>query len=379
MKKIDIPFNIPPVLGVELEYLNQVLINKKICGDGPFTYKCRDWFIKELGVPSALLTTSCTSALEMCAVLLDLEEGDEIIMPSYTFVSSALAFVMNGAKIVFVDIDPKTMNIDPDCIEAAITPKTKAIVAVHYAGVSCDMNRILDIGAKYNLRIIEDAAQGMMSKYNGKHLGSIGDLGSYSFHETKNFTCGEGGLLLINNKKFTERAEILREKGTNRSKFFRGQVDKYTWVDKGSSWLPSELNAAYLYSQLENSEIINTNRLNSWNLYYSLLLDLQNKGFITLPFIPDNCIHNAHMFYIKVKNLDERTNLTEYLLNKGIQTVFHYIPLHSSPGGIKYGRFHGDDIFTTIESERLLRLPMFYGLTQDQIQYICKSIEDFFL
>ena len=373
-----IPFNRPPVVGEEINNIRQAIANNKLCGDGPFTKSCHKWFEESLGVPSALLTTSCTSALEIGAVLLDLKPGDEVIMPSFTFVSTALAFVMNGATIVFVDIDPKTMNIDPKAVKAAITPKSKAIIPVHYAGVSCDMDVIMSIAKDHNLIVIEDAAQGMMANYKGIPLGTIGDMGTYSFHETKNYTCGEGGVLLIKNKDFINRAEILREKGTNRANFLKGFVDKYTWVDKGSSWLPSELNAAYLLAQLESSDKINKNRLKSWNKYYELLTDLNEAGKIELPFIPGYSEHNAHMFYIKLKDIDERTNLINFLKDRKIHSVFHYIPLHSSAGGKKFGRFNGVDKYTTKESERLLRLPMFYGLEMKDIEFICLSIIDFF-
>lgn len=378
MKDNTIPFNIPPTIGSEIDYIKEALDNKKLCGDGPFTYKCHSWFRDKLNVHSALLTTSCTSALEMSAVLLDLKPGDEVIMPSFTFVSTALAFVMHGANIVFVDIDPKTMNIDPELIAEAITEKTKAIVPVHYAGVGCDMDSILELADNHSIPVIEDAAQGMMSKYKGKPLGTLGDMGCYSFHETKNYTCGEGGLILLNNRDYIKRAEILREKGTNRSNFLRGVIDKYTWVDKGSSWLPSELNAAYLLCQLHNADKINNDRLNSWDLYHKSLTNLEEDGHIELPYIPQECEHNAHMFYIKAKDLEERTALISFLKDRNVQAVFHYIPLHSSEGGLKYGRFHGTDKYTTTESHRLLRLPMYYGLKNQDIDYICRCIKEFY-
>lgn len=375
-----ISFNIPPYVGKEQEYLKQVLEqNKKLCGDGPFTKKCHNWLEEYLQTPKALLTTSCTHALEMAAILADIQPGDEIIAPSYTFVSTVNAFVLRGAKIVFVDIRPDTMNIDESLIEAAITDKTKAIVPVHYAGVACEMDTIMNIAKNYDLLVIEDAAQGMMATYKGKALGTIGDLGCYSFHETKNYSMGEGGALLIQNSKFIERAEIIREKGTNRSKFFRGQVDKYTWVDIGSSYLPSELNAAYLYAQLEEATKINEDRLHSWNNYYEALKELQEKGFIELPFIPEECEHNAHMFYIKCRDLEERTKLINFLKEKNIFTAFHYVPLHSTSAGLKYGRFYGEDRYTTIESNRLLRLPMYYGLKNSEINEVCLAISDFYL
>lgn len=371
-------FNVPPYIGTELEFITSAIQNHKICGDGPFTQKCNQWLKESTGVEKVLLTTSCTHALEMSAVLSEIEEGDEIIMPSYTFVSTANAFVMRGAKIVFVDIRPDTMNIDEKLIEGAITAKTKAIVPVHYAGISCEMDTIMDIARRHHIIVVEDAAQGIMSTYKGRALGSIGDFGCYSFHVTKNYSCGEGGALLINDKEFTERAEIIREKGTNRSKFFRGQVDKYTWVDLGSSYLPSELNAAYLYAQLTNADKINQNRLDSWNMYYHGLFPLQESGKIELPIIPSGCKGNAHMFYIKVKDLGERTALISYLREHDIMSVFHYIPLHSSPAGQQYGRFYGEDIYTTRESERLLRLPLYYGIRKEDVLRVIERINDFY-
>lgn len=373
-----ISFNVPPFIGNEVEYIKQAIEAHKICGDGEFTKKCNNWIENKTMSSKALLTTSCTHALEMAAILSDIKEGDEVIMPSYTFVSTADAFVMRGAKIVFVDIRPDTMNIDENLIENAITNKTRAIIPVHYAGVACEMDKIIEIANRYNLIVVEDAAQGIMSTYKGKSLGVIGDFGCYSFHETKNYSMGEGGAILIKDKKYIEKAEIIREKGTNRSKFFRGQIDKYTWVDFGSSYLPSELNAAYLYAQLEIADKINNNRLKSWNLYYEGLKNLYKKGIIELPIVPKNCVHNAHMFYIKVKDIYERTNLIDYLKDKNILTVFHYIPLHSSPAGKRFGRFNGNDIYTTNESERLLRLPMYYGLTENNIFEIVSNIESFY-
>jgi dTDP-4-amino-4,6-dideoxygalactose transaminase len=373
-----IHFNNPPYIGRETEYINDAITNKKICGDGEFTKKCNKWIEKKTNIPKALLTTSCTHALEMAAILCDIKLGDEVIMPSYTFVSTADAFVMRGAKIVFVDIRPDTMNIDENLIENAITNRTKAIVPVHYAGVGCEMDKILEIANKYNLLVVEDAAQGVMAKYKGQALGSIGDFGCYSFHETKNYSMGEGGAILIRNNQFSGRAEIIREKGTNRSQFFRGQIDKYTWVDIGSSYLPSELNAAYLFAQLEVADQINEDRLTSWKLYYNGLKDLGEEGLIELPFIPKECIHNAHMFYIKTRNLEERSELIAYLKGNEILSVFHYIPLHTAPAGRIFGRFDGEDKYTTKESERLLRLPMYYGLKKDEIQYIIGKIERFY-
>lgn len=377
---IMIPFNEPPVIGAEQALVAEAIENKKLSGDGPFTAKCHQWFEERLQCKRALLTTSCTHALEMAAILLDLQEGDEVIMPSYTFVSTANAFVLRGAKIVFVDVRPDTMNIDETLIEAAITEKTKVIVPVHYAGVACEMDTIMEIAEKYDLYVVEDAAQGMMATYKGRPLGTIGHLGAYSFHETKNYTSGgEGGLLIINDDRYTIRSEIIREKGTNRSQFFRGMVDKYSWVDVGSSYLPSELNAAYLYGQLEGADTINEARLHSWKLYFDRLSTLEESGKITLPVIPNGCRHNAHMFYLKVKDLEERTALLSYLKENDVVSVFHYIPLHNSEAGVKFGRFFGADKYTTKESERLIRLPMFYGLQNDEIIFICDVINRFYM
>ncbi|WP_195421465.1 dTDP-4-amino-4,6-dideoxygalactose transaminase [Faecalicatena contorta] len=373
-----ISFNVPPIVGKEMEYIEEAIRSHKICGDGAFTRKCSEWLEETTGTEKALLTTSCTHATELAAILTDIEPGDEVIMPSYTFVSTADAFVLRGAKVVFVDIRPDTMNIDENLIENAITERTKAIVPVHYAGVSCEMDKICEIAEKYNLYVIEDAAQGMMSSYKGKALGTIGDFGCYSFHETKNYSMGEGGALLIKNKEDIEKAEIVREKGTNRSKFFRGQIDKYTWVDAGSSYLPSELNAAYLWAQMEVADKILNNRMNTWNLYYDKLKPLEDKGILELPQIPKECKHNAHMFYIKVFDLSERTSLINYLKEKNISAVFHYIPLHSSPAGLKFGKFVGEDKYTTTESERLLRLPLYYGLEETKVDYIADSIQHFY-
>lgn len=374
-----INFNQPTVLGLEEKYIQQVCKNKKLSGDGEFTKKCHKWFEENLPCKKALLTTSCTHALEMAAILADIKEGDEVILPSYTFVSTANAFVLRGAKLVFVDVRPDTMNIDEQQIEAAITDKTKVIVPVHYAGVACEMDTIMDIAKRYNLMVIEDAAQGVTSTYKGRQLGTIGHLGCYSFHETKNYTCGEGGALIINDDRFVERAEIIREKGTNRSKFFRGQVDKYTWMDIGSSYLPSELNAAYLLAQLENSEKILHDRLASWNHYYELLKPLTEEKFIEILMIPKDCCHNAHMFYIKTKNLQQRTKLISYLKEHNISSVFHYIPLHSAPAGKKYGIFHNKDVYTTCESEKLVRLPLYYGLKKEDINKIVEYIRKFYV
>lgn len=373
-----INFNVPPYTGKELDYIKQAVESRKICGDGQFTKKCQELIEEYTGTKKCLLTTSGTDSLEMAAVLADIKEGDEVIMPSYTFVSTANAFVLRGAKIVFVDIRPDTMNIDEKLIEDAITDKTKAIVPVHYAGVGCEMDAIMEIAKNHGLKVIEDAAQGVMGFYKGKALGSIGDFGCYSFHETKNYSMGEGGAILINNENDVLRGEIVREKGTNRSQFFRGQVDKYTWMDVGSSFLPSELNAAYLYAQLEIKEKINEERLKCWNFYYENLKDLAEKGLIELPFIPKECSHNAHMFYIKTENLEVRTKLISYLKEHGIGSVFHYIPLHSSPAGEKFSRFSGEDKYTTKESERLTRLPMYYGLTLQQCGQIVDCIHEFY-
>lgn len=373
-----INFNVPPYTGKELEYVSQAVANHKICGDGEFTRKCNAWFEEKTGTAKCLLTTSCTHATEMAALLANIKEGDEVIMPSYTFVSTADAFVLRGATVVFVDIRPDTMNIDENLIEDAITERTKAIVPVHYAGVSCEMDKIMDIAKRHNLIVIEDAAQGVMSTYKGQPLGTIGDFGAYSFHETKNYSMGEGGALLIKHEKDIEDAEIIREKGTNRSKFFRGQIDKYTWVNYGSSYLPSDMNAAYLYAQLEIAEQINDARLAIWNRYYERLQPLKEAGKIELPIVPENCVHNAHMFYIKAKDLEERTAFINFLKEKGVMSVFHYVPLHSAPAGVKYGRFHGEDKYTTKESERLARLPLYYGLTMEQVDYICDTVIEFY-
>ena len=374
-----IKFNVPPFIGDEITNIQKAIDSQKICGDGRFTKSCNIWMEERFNANKVLLTTSCTHALEMAAILADIKPGDEVIMPSYTFVSTADAFVQRGATIVFVDIRPDTMNIDENLIEDAITDKTKAIVVVHYAGVSCEMDTITDIAKRHNLFVVEDAAQGVMSTYKGKALGTIGDFGCYSFHETKNYSMGEGGAILIKDDKYIEKAEITREKGTNRSQFFRGQIDKYTWVDYGSSYLPSELNAAYLYAQLKNADKINENRLNSWNLYYDLLKPLADEGFIELPHIPEGCEHNAHMFYIKAKDLEERTKLIKFMKDNEISLAFHYIPLHSAPAGLKFGRFHGEDVYTTKESDRLVRLPMYYGLSTEEIQYVVKYIKKFLM
>ena len=370
-----IPFNKPPYTGNEDQYVMAAMRSSKISGDGQFTQLCHEWFEKNTGTKKALLTPSCTHALEMAAILLDIQPGDEVIMPSYTFVSTANAFVLRGAKIVFVDIRPDTMNMDENLIEAAITPQTKAIVPVHYAGVACEMDTIMAIADKYQLFVIEDAAQGMMATYKGRALGSIGHMGAYSFHETKNYTSGgEGGLLLINDERFIARAEIIREKGTNRSQFFRGMIDKYTWVDVGSSYLPSELQSAFLYGQLQRAQEINTDRLNSWARYNAAFQTAKAAGYLELPTIADDCGHNAHMYYLKLQDLEVRTRVMSALKESQIMAVFHYIPLHSSPAGIALGRFCGDDRFTTSESERLLRLPMWFGIEENTIEDIVRVV-----
>ena len=375
---MNIPFNVPPATGREAECLAQAIANKKICGDGPFTKKCHEWFEKKTGAPKVLLTTSGTSALEMAALLCNVQPGDEVILPSYTFVSTADAFVQRGAKIVYVDIRPDTMNIDETKIEAAITDKTTVICVVHYAGVACEMDTIMEIARRHNLKVVEDAAQGVMSWYKGRALGTIGDVGCYSFHETKNYSMGEGGAVLVNHPEQVEQAEIYREKGTNRSKFIRGQIDKYTWVDYGSSYLPSDLNAAYLWPQLEDADKIYNDRMNSWNRYYELLKPLAENGTIELPFIPEECTQNAHMFYIKCKDLEERTALIAFLKEKSIYSAFHYIPLHTAPAGRRFGRFAGEDVYTTRESERLTRLPMYYGLTEEEIHTVVSAVMEFY-
>lgn len=373
-----ISFNVPPYIGNELTYIKEAVDSYKICGDGQFTKKCNAWLEEKFNAQKALLTTSGSTALDMALLLCDLKPGDEVILPSYTFSSTANAPVLAGAKLVFVDIRPDTMNIDEKKIEAAITKKTKVIIAVHYAGVSCEMDTILDIARRHNLMVIEDAAQGVMSTYKGKALGTMGDFGCYSFHETKNYSMGEGGALVINNPAYNEKAEILREKGTNRAKFFRGQVDKYTWVDFGDSYLPSELNAAYLWAQLEVADEINDNRLATWNAYYDAFKPLEEKGYIELPTIPVGCVHNAHMFYIKLKDLEARTDFIEALKKDGVNCVFHYIPLHSAPAGHKFGRFDGEDEYTTRESERLVRLPLYYNLTLEDREHVIDSVKKYF-
>ena len=373
-----IPFNVPPFLGTETKYIVEAINNQKICGDGPFTRKCHEWLENKTGTAKALLTTSCTHSLEMAALLLDIKPGDEVILPSFTFCSTADAFALRGAKLVFVDIRPDTMNIDEKLIEDAITEKTKAIVPVHYAGVACEMDAIMDIAKRHGLKVVEDAAQAVMSEYKGQALGTIGDFGCYSFHETKNYSMGEGGALLIKDGGLTADAEIIREKGTNRSVFLRGQIDKYTWVNYGSSYLPSDMNAAYLWAQLQQADMINENRLASWQKYYDAFEELEKEGFVQRPIIPEGCKHNAHMFYLKAKDLEERTALISFLKENGVMAVFHYIPLHSAPAGQKFGVFHGEDRYTTSESDRLLRLPMYYDLTDEDINKVIDTVIKFY-
>ena len=373
-----IPFNRPPFVGEELNYIEEAVRGHKLSGDGGFTKKCNAFLEALTGTAKALLTTSCTHATEMAAILADIKPGDEVIMPSYTFVSTANAFVLRGAVVVFVDIRPDTMNMDEALVEDAITEKTKAIVPVHYAGVSCEMDVIMDVAKRHHLTVIEDAAQGIMSSYRGKPLGTIGDYGCFSFHETKNISMGEGGALLIRDAANIGPAEIIREKGTNRSRFFRGEIDKYSWVGQGSSYLPSELNAAYLWGQLQAADQIYDDRMRSWDAYYDRLKPLADKGLLELPVIPDGCVHNAHMFYIKMKDLEERSAMIRHLKANGAAAVFHYVPLHDSEAGRRFGRFHGEDRFTTRESERLLRLPMYYGLKPDDVTMICDTINNFF-
>lgn len=373
-----IDFNIPPHTGTEEQYIQEAIEKRKLCGDGMFTGRCSRWMEQTLAVRHALLTTSCTHALEMAAVLTGIGQGDEVIMPSYTFVSTANAFVQRGAHIVFTDIRPDTMNLDERLIEDAVTPRTRVILPVHYAGVSCDMDPILDIAGRHHLQVVEDAAQGIFSYYKGKSLGSIGDFGTLSFHETKNLTMGEGGALLFQQDESLEEAEVIREKGTNRSKFFRGQIDKYTWVDYGSSYLPSELNAAYLWGQFTMFQEIQQDRMETWEFYHQAFRELEQAGYITRPSVPSYARHNAHMYYLKTSDLDTRTRFIAYLKEQGVMAVFHYIPLHSSPAGKKFGRFHGDDRYTTRESERLVRLPLYYGIGQDNREKVVQAVKNFF-
>ena len=373
-----IPFNIPPCVGTETQYIRQAIASHKICGDGQFTKQCNAWMEERFSAQKVLLTTSGTTALDMAFLLCSLQPGDEVILPSFTFSSTATAAVLAGAKLVFVDIRPDTMNIDETKIEAAITDRTRVIVAMHYAGVACEMDTIMDVARRHGLKVVEDAAQGVMSTYKGRALGTIGDLGCYSFHETKNYSMGEGGALVINDPAYNERAEILREKGTNRAKFFRGQVDKYTWVDFGDSYLPSELNAAYLWAQLEKADEINNDRLATWDAYRAAFQPLADAGRVELPAIPEGCAHNAHMFYLKCKDLEERTAFISFLKEHGVLAVFHYVPLHSAPAGLKFGRFDGEDVYTTKESDRLVRLPMYYGLTEEDRAAVIKWGMNFF-
>lgn len=373
-----IPFNIPPNVGSELKYIKQAIESKKICGDGQFTKLCNEWMENRFNAPKVLLTTSGTTALDMALLLCDIEPGDEVILPSYTFSSTATAPVLAGARLVFVDIRPDTMNIDETKIEAAITDKTKVIIAMHYAGVACEMDTIMDIARRHNLKVVEDAAQGVMSTYKGQPLGTIGDFGCYSFHETKNYSMGEGGAIVINDPRYIEKAEILREKGTNRAKFFRGQVDKYTWVDFGDSYLPSDINAAYLWAQLQKADEINNDRLNTWNTYYHAFKPLADAGKVDIPYIPKDCVHNAHMFYLKFKDLEQRTDFMTYMKENGVVCSFHYVPLHSAPAGLKFGRFYGDDVYTTKESERLTRLPMYYGIEKNDVNAVIDCVLKYF-
>ena len=373
-----ISFNFPPCYGTEMRYIEQVIASHQLCGDGPFSKKCQKWMQDRFDVQKAFLTTSCTSALDMALLLCKLQPGDEVILPSFTFSSTATSAVLSGARLVFVDIRPDTMNIDENRIEEAITDRTKVIMVMHYAGISCEMDTILDIARRHNLIVVEDAAQGVMSTYKGRALGTIGDFGCYSFHETKNYSMGEGGALLVKDPAYNERAEILWEKGTNRSKFYRGQIDKYTWVDFGDSYLPSELSAAYLWGQFEGADVINENRLATWNTYFRELRYLSDAERIDLPTVPPECRHNAHMFYIKCRDLDDRQAYIRYMREHGVETVFHYIPLHSAPAGLRYGRFHGEDRYTTAESERLVRLPIYYGISEDAVEQVIRHTKDYF-
>lgn len=374
---MNIPFNRPYMTGLELEYITEAHSNLHLSGDGAFTKKCHAWLESSTGSKKALLTHSCTAALEMAAVLADIQPGDEIIMPSYTFVSTANAFVLRGGVPVFIDIREDTLNLDEKLIEAAITKKTKAIVPVHYAGVACEMDKIMEIANKHNLLVIEDAAQGISSTYKGRPLGSIGHLAAFSFHETKNVISGEGGALIINDQRFIERAEIIREKGTNRNKFFRGEVDKYTWVDLGSSYLPSEIVAAFLWAQLEKAGEINNNRLNVWKKYNQVFEKLEIAGLLRRPIIPGDCTHNAHMYYILLSSLEERTELMNFMSKLNIKSVFHYVPLHSSPGGGRFGRVAGSMKNTDELADRLLRLPMWVGLESQEL--IAETISEYFI
>ncbi|MDD6090324.1 MAG: dTDP-4-amino-4,6-dideoxygalactose transaminase [Clostridiales bacterium] len=371
-------FNVPPCTGNEIKYISEAIASHKICGDGNFTKKCDAWMEQRFNAKKVLLTTSGSTALDMAALMCGFEPGDEVILPSFTFSSTANAFVLAGAKLVFVDVRPDTMNMDEKLIEAAITDRTRAVCVMHYAGVACEMDTIMDIARRHNLLVVEDAAQGVMSSYKGRTLGTIGDFGCYSFHETKNYSMGEGGAIVINNPDYIEKAEILREKGTDRARFFRGQVDKYTWVDFGDSYLPSELNAAYLWAQLEMADEINNDRLHSWHEYNEAFRPLREKGRLELPVIPDGCVHNAHMYYIKCRDLAERTALISFLKQRDILAVFHYVPLHSAPAGVRFGRFAGEDRYTTSESDRLVRLPMYYKLTEEDRNRVIAAVREFY-
>lgn len=373
-----IHFNVPPYVGNEFKYMEDAVKKHKICGDGIYTKKCNEWMEQRFSAKKVMLTTSGSTALDMAALMCDLGPGDEVIMPSYTFSSTANSFVLAGASLVFVDIRPDTMNIDENKIEQAITERTKVICVVHYAGVACEMDTIMDIARKYNLMVVEDAAQGVMSTYKGKALGTIGDFGCYSFHETKNYSMGEGGAIVINNESYIEKAEILREKGTNRAQFYRGQVAKYNWVDFGDSYLPSDLNAAYLWGQLEKADEINENRLKSWNYYNKSLRLLLEKKIIETPVIPDECEHNAHMYYIKCKDMDTRQRYIKFMKDNGILCVFHYVPLHSAPAGLKFGRFVGKDEHTTADSDRLVRLPLYYNMKSSDLRFIVDKTLEYF-
>ena len=373
-----ISFNVAPFMGKEFDYIQEAIESRHISGDGKFTKLCDRWMEERFNAEKIMLTTSGTTALDMAMIMCDLEPGDEVILPSFTFSSTATSAVLAGANLVFVDIRPDTMNIDEDKIEEAITDRTRVISVVHYAGVSCDMDKIMDIARRHSLIVVEDAAQGVMSSYKGKALGTIGDFGCYSFHETKNYSMGEGGAIVINNPAYIEMAEILREKGTNRSKFYRGQVDKYTWVDFGDSYLPSEINAAYLWAQLEKADEINNNRMETWNFYNDSLKPFRDAGLIELPTIPDYAEHNAHMYYIKLKDLETRSDFLQFMRDREIGCVFHYVPLHSAPAGRKFGRFHGEDTYTTVESDRLVRLPMYYGITEEDKETVISSIKEYF-
>ncbi len=374
---MGIPFNKPPFIGNEFEYMRDAVSRNKICGDGVYTKKCDSWIENTFGANKAMLTTSCSTALDMSALLCGLKPDDEVILPSFTFPSTANSFVLVGAKLVFVDIRPDTMNIDEKKIEDAITEKTRVIVPVHYAGVACEMDTIMNIAKRHDLMVVEDAAQGVMSTYKGRYLGTIGDFGTYSFHETKNYSMGEGGAILVNNAEYIERAEILREKGTNRSQFYRGQIAKYEWVDFGDSYLQSDLNAAFLWAQLEKAEEINNNRLRTWNRYYDELKCYEASEKILLPTVPDGCVHNAHMFYIKFGDKEIRQNYIRFMGENDILVVFHYVPLHSAPAGKKFGRFHGVDEHTTRESDRLVRLPMYFNISDDDLERVIDKTKEF--